>query len=311
MKTQHARFAKSIAILVCSLVMHTSVVTSVSAQRGPTDQGSQTMRAPVARKEAGRTEASQRGAVRKEASQKGSSREAAVRKNGSRESGRIGPSRRPQSKRYQPVARVVFPRISWPSVHVRIDWPWKAHYSRHRTPRYRHRRVVVTGRYWGHGSLNSAVTSRVEIDAHYSRRVLFADDHSAEFEIRIEKIDTYVEGRYYGSIAVIPEEFRTIRARVQDNGRVEFDREIFILGDPGSGFEMVSTQFYGGYVMDNYRASDGYAAAKLDFRNGRASRIRKSRLFRPFDARAHVPVSLLPEEQGWLWDDDPELWRVE
>lgn len=149
-------------------------------------------------------------------------------------------------------------------------------------------------------------TSRVELETQYRHRVVYADEHSAELEIRIEQIDMFVEGQFYGSITSIPEEFSTVHAYINENGQVDFDRELFILGDSSSGFELISTRFYDGYVMDEYRESDNYLAARLDFRTGRARSLRRSRLFRPYDARAFVPVSLLPVDQAWLWDSGPE-----
>jgi len=212
-------------------------------------------------------------------------------------------SRRHYSHNYYPYRHwYLSPRIFWPNIHVHIGWPWQLRYDRYWAPRYRYRQVVVIRKDWN----RNVSTSRVELETQYSHRVIHADEHSAELEIRIESINTYIEGQFYGSIISIPEEFSTVHARVSADGRVEFDRELFVLGDSRSGFELVSTRYYDGRVADEYRESDGYLAARLDFDRGEARRIGRSRLFRPQDARAFVPVSLLPEDQGWLWDSGPE-----
>lgn len=53
----------------------------------------------------------------------------------------------------------------------------------------------------------------MELEIEYSHRVIYADENSAELEIRIERINTYTEGKFYGSISSIPHELSTVHAR--------------------------------------------------------------------------------------------------
>ncbi len=124
----------------------------------------------------------------------------------------------------------------------------------------------------------------------------------AELEISIEAIDLYYEGKHLGSIDYVPEELGTVYAKVYANGEIQFDREVFIVGDPYEGFEMISTRYYDGYVLDEFRRGDGYRAGRLDFRSGSIDSVNLSRLFDPYAASAYIPISLLPENEGWLWD---------
>lgn len=140
------------------------------------------------------------------------------------------------------------------------------------------------------------------METQYSHRVVSSNDQMAELEIQIEAIDLYYEGRHLGSVDYIPEDLRTVYATIYVDGQVRFDREVFVLGDPRVGFEMVSTPFYDGYVLDEYRRGDGYQVGRLDLRSGSVYRVRSSRLFDPFAASGYIPISLLPENDGWLWD---------
>ncbi len=124
----------------------------------------------------------------------------------------------------------------------------------------------------------------------------------AELEITIEAIDVFYKGRHLGSVDYVPENLGTIYATVYNDGEIQFDREVFLVGDPYAGFEMISTRYYDGYVFDRYRSSDGYRAGRLDLRTGEVYTIGRSRLFDPDASSGHIPISLLPENEGWLWD---------
>ena len=140
------------------------------------------------------------------------------------------------------------------------------------------------------------------METQYRHRVISSNEQMAELEIQIEAIDLYYEGQHLGSVDDIPENLGTVYATIYADGQVNFDREVFVLGDPRVGFEMVSTPYYNGYVMDEYRQGDGYRAGRLDLRLGRVYNVSSSRLFDPFAASGYVPISLLPENEGWLWD---------
>ncbi|MCH8277209.1 MAG: hypothetical protein IIA50_06715 [Bacteroidetes bacterium] len=189
-------------------------------------------------------------------------------------------------------------RIRWPRIHLHISWPWVIRSRRHWAPHYRYRQVVYVQTRWG----SRQRTSRVELETHFSHELRYADDQRAELDIFIEQIDIYYEGRYIGKVERVPESLGRVRATVYRDGGVHFDRDIFVLGDPFAGFELISTKHYNGFVMDQFRDSDGYRAGRLDLNRRRVSRISRSRLFNPFDASGYFPISVLPENEGWLWD---------
>lgn len=140
------------------------------------------------------------------------------------------------------------------------------------------------------------------METHYRHRLLSANEDRAELEVTIEAIDLFYEGRHLGSVDWVPEELGKIYATVYQNGAIEFDREVFLMGDPYEGFELIATRYYNGYVMDEYRSGDGYVAGRVDLGNGDVRLINRSRLFDPFASNGFIPISLLPENEGWLWD---------
>jgi len=189
-------------------------------------------------------------------------------------------------------------RARWPHLHVHLDWPWLIRYERRWAPRYRYRQVIRVEVY--HDGRRD--WSDVEVETFYRHTVRRATADWAEIDIEIDQIDVYDGNRYLGYVDRLPAELRTIRATVYRNGEINFDREVFLVGDPRIGFEVVSTRRYDGWVQDYYRSEDGYRAGRVDLRRHRVHRIRRSRLWSPYRYTGVVPVSLLPDQQGWLWD---------
>ena len=140
------------------------------------------------------------------------------------------------------------------------------------------------------------------METQYRHRVISATEDRAELEITIESIDLFYEGEYLGTVDYVPDELSRIYATVYSDGQVVFDREVFLLGDPYEGFELLSTRYYQGFVMDEYRPEDGYFAGRVDLRSNSVYRVNRSRLFDPYAASGYIPISLLPENEGWLWD---------
>ncbi len=151
--------------------------------------------------------------------------------------------RRNYAKRYVPSIHIYTRpvlRIRWPRIHVHISWPWVIRAKRYWAPRYRYRQVVyVQSRYD-----RQAHTTRVELETHYRHRLVSANDNSAQLEITIEAIDLYYEGRHLGSVDWVPEDLGRIYATVYNDGEIQFDREVFLMGDPYEGFELISTRYY-------------------------------------------------------------------
>lgn len=189
-------------------------------------------------------------------------------------------------------------RIYRPRIHVDIYWPWVVRHHRHWRPVYRYRQVVkVETVVYGRPS-----RAEVEVETVYSHEVVHANDEFAEIDVRIERLELFQGGQFLGYVDRLPSDLSQMTATVYRNGEVYFDREIFLLGDPYAGFEVVSTRSYDGYVLDAYHHTDGYRAGSVDLRNHRVRSRKSSRLFRPNRADSHVPISLLPNDEGWLWD---------
>jgi len=206
------------------------------------------------------------------------------------------------SKRYAPrLVTHVSPRRAYrptTKIAIHIGWPWLVRYERHWSPRYRYRQTVYVTSSWG--TRNRA--ARVEMETIYKHKVNYANNDYAVLDIQIEEVLFYENGRFIGSVDRIPSSLSNIEATAFRNGEVSFDRDVFVVGDRQAGFEMISTRFYDDYALAGYRANDGYRAGKVNLRSGKVSRISRSRLFDPRDYNGFAPISLLPEEEGWLWD---------
>ena len=180
-----------------------------------------------------------------------------------------------------------------PHVYVNVDWPWQNRYYRNWNPHYRYKQVVYVN--VGHGTRYRR--ARVDVRTEYQQEVRYADNNKAVIDIYLEKIEVYENGYFCGEVYRIPDHLSHIEATVYRNGEVVYDRDVFILGDPEVGFEMISTRHYGGYVLDHYDRSHGYEVGKLDFRRKRVYSRSYSRLFDPYGRNGFVPISLLPEER--------------
>lgn len=206
------------------------------------------------------------------------------------------------SVRYAPRIYVPskFERSHRPASRISIHfaWPWQVRFERHWSPRYRYRQVVFVQASWGRKSHST----RVEMETVYRHQVKYANEDYAVLEIDIEEVALYENGRYLGAVDRIPSSLSKIEAVVYRDGRIDFDRDVFVVGDSRAGFEMISTHFYDDYALARYRDSDGLKVGRMDLRRGKVNRVSRSRLFDPRDFNGFAPISLLPEEEGWLWD---------
>ncbi|MDX1429541.1 MAG: hypothetical protein R3282_04590 [Rhodothermales bacterium] len=182
-------------------------------------------------------------------------------------------------------------------VHIGITWPWQKRYHRHWRPRYRYRQVVHVDVGWG-GHRRS---SRVDVRTYYRHRVLHANDRYADIEIEIDAIELYQNDRYLSTVDRIPGQLRKIRATVYADGRIDFDRNVFVVGDAHSGFELIATRYYNDYLYNAYDSHHGYRVGRVDLRRGRVHMKKHSRLFDPYNFDGFVPISLLPDDDR-LWD---------
>lgn len=185
-----------------------------------------------------------------------------------------------------------------PHIQVNVVWPWQNRYHRQWRPHYQYRQVVYVEVGWG-GNRRQA---RVDVRTNYHQQVKYADNRKAVVDIWLDEIEVYQEGYYVGRVNRIPDHLSHIEATVYRNGEVVFDRDVFIVGDKRSGFEMISTRQYDGYVMDHYRRGDDMEVGKLNFRRKRVDSRRYSQLFDPYNFRGFAPISLLPEDRNLVAD---------
>ena len=185
-----------------------------------------------------------------------------------------------------------------PRIHIEVDWPWKYRYRRHWKPHYQYRQVVNVyvgnARHWNN--------ARVELRTRYHQELRYADDNKAEIDIYIDAIEIYDNGYFIGEVTRIPERLSRIGAVVYRDGEIRYDRDVFLVGDPGVGFEMISTRSYGNFVYSDYRRNDGFRVGRLDLRRGKVRTRRNSRLFDPYGYKGYAPISLLPENEHELFD---------
>ena len=181
---------------------------------------------------------------------------------------------------------------------VDVAWPWEYRYRQGWQPRYRYRQVVYTEAGWGRGYRDA----RLDVRTEYRHRVRRATHRKAELDLYIDRIVLYENGRFLGEVHRIPDHLRRIRATVYRHGRVDFDRDVFLLGDRYSGFELISTRHYDGYLLDAYQRAHGVRAGVLDLWRERVVSVSHSRLFDPYDFNGFVPISLMPDDPRWLFD---------
>ncbi len=184
-------------------------------------------------------------------------------------------------------------------VHLDVAWPWETRFRRGAwSPRYRYRQVVYAESGWrGHDW-----ESRYEIVTTYRQRILDASASRARLELLLDEVSLHQDGRYVGRVTRFPYDFERLRATLYRGGRIDFDRDLMVVGDIREGFELVSTRHYGGYAYASWRRGDDVRAARLDFRRQRAEFAGQSRFFDPYEYDGYAPISLLPVDADWLGD---------
>lgn len=190
------------------------------------------------------------------------------------------------------------PVVVRPQVHINFDWPWEYRHRRGWSTRYRYRQVVYVDAGWGRRHREVALDIRTT----YRHRIRSANRRRAQVELDIERIEIFRNGRFLGEVNRIPNRLGRIRATLHRNGAVDFERTVFLLGDPRSGFELISTRAYDGYLLNAYHSSHRYRAGFLDFNRGRVVQVDYSEFFDPYEFDGYVPIDLLPVERDWLWD---------
>ncbi|MDX1740295.1 MAG: hypothetical protein R3178_03340 [Rhodothermales bacterium] len=141
----------------------------------------------------------------------------------------------------------------------------------------------------------------MELQTYYRHRVLFANDRYSEVEIEIDAIDIYENGRFLSTVDRIPSSLRKVRAIIHSDGRIEFDRNVFLMGDTRSGFEMIATRYYTDYLFDAYDRGHGLKVGRVNLGRGKVKKVRRSRFFHDGRFVGYAPISLLPDDDR-LWD---------
>ena len=208
--------------------------------------------------------------------------------------------RKHHKRRYHKKKKQYYNPVVRPFIHIDIHWPWEHRYRHGWRPRYQYRQVIYVDAGWGHQHRRR---SRVEVQTSYYHELRHASRNKAEVDIYIERIEFYDEnGRSLGEVHDIPKRLSRIRATVYRDGHVTFDRNVFIVGDAYAGFEMISTRYYDGFLIDAYRPSHGMRVGVVDLYRRRVVPASYSRHFDPNHFDGYVPVSLLPDDRGWLLD---------
>lgn len=182
-------------------------------------------------------------------------------------------------------------------VYLGVTWPWAVRYRTNWRPRYVYRQVVYVNAGWRGGSR----AERVDVSTSYSQRIIEANADYAEVEITIENIDIAQDGYHLGFVDRIPNRVGKIRATIWSDGVIEFDKNVFVIGDRVRGFEIIATQNYDDYLLNAYRNDDRLDVARIDLNRNRATMASRSRLFNPHTVNGNVPISLLPDDDR-LWD---------
>jgi len=207
-----------------------------------------------------------------------------------RERGRVI---RPKVRRAAP-----YPRRGGISIDIDIAWPWPHRHRRAWRPRYRYKQVVYVEAAWG----RHRRAARIDVRTRYHHRVRRADAYRAEVVITIDAIELYADGRYLGTVDRIPRALSRVEATLYRDGGATFDRELFLIGDPRVGFELIATRAHDRPLLGAYRRGDWVRAGAVDLYTGEVVPVRRSRLFRPHAFNGLVPISLLPDRVDWRCD---------
>jgi len=213
------------------------------------------------------------------------------------------PAKRPVQRRpkpYRPTGYDPIHRRGGVSIDVDIDiaWPWPKRHRRAWRPRYRYRQIVNVNATWA----RRRHSARIDVRTQYHHRVLRAGPRRAEVVITIDAIELYAGGRYLGVVDRIPRPLRRVKATIYRDGPTRFDRNLFVIGTPRLGFELIATRSYDRPLLGAYHRGDGLNVGRLDFYAGEVVPVRRSRLFRPHAFNGLAPISLLPDRAAWRFD---------
>ena len=141
--------------------------------------------------------------------------------------------------------------------------------------------------------------AELDVRTRYHHRIRRANNRYAVVEIVLDEVAIYDRGRFVGAVDRIPRSLRYVEATIYRSGRVEFDRDLFLVGDPSAGFELIATPYYSSFVLDAYQSHHWMEVGALDLYREEVVPVRRSRLFHPAQYGGYVPISLLPDDLRW------------
>jgi hypothetical protein len=172
---------------------------------------------------------------------------------------------------------------------------WKKNRARPRFAYWQTIRIDVPGR-------RHRRPLRVRTVYHY--RIPWANRYRAHVDIRIDAVELYEGRRFLGVVDRIPGPLSRIRAVVDRDYGVRFDRELLVVGASDLGFEMIATRPVDGLVHRLDFDPRSTRVGHIDLYRGRVRPVRRSRLLRRVAYRDLTPVSIVPREADWLYRTD-------
>ncbi len=158
-----------------------------------------------------------------------------------------------------------------------------------------YKQTVNTRSDYGAGQYNA----ELEVHTRLKQTIKHVYSDRIKMEFRVEGISLYRGGYFLGEVHGTPRSHGTMKVTLYNDGYVEFDRMVYLVGDEEIGFELISTRYYGGHLLNEYRRGDGLRAAELDFYERRVHTVNRSRVFDPYDFNGLVPIALMPDDEYW------------
>ena len=208
------------------------------------------------------------------------------------------------SKRYYPKYRYHYQRRRYyrhsrPVIGFYIHIPsysyYHGNYRRGYTSHFVYKQRIKTQAGYGNQYRNSVL----DVRTHLRKKVRYVSGDRVKIEFRIERIEIWDGNYILGEIRHVPSSLGRTEAILYPDGYVEFDRMSYLVGSPESGFELISTRYYGDNLLTAYERTHGFRVGILDFYRSRVNKVRYSRLFDPYNFSGLVPISLIPDDDYW------------
>jgi hypothetical protein len=167
---------------------------------------------------------------------------------------------------------------------------WKHPAHRHRPFRYRLRQWL----YWDVSGWAPKGPVWLEVEVIYRARVRTLYAGFAVVDLWVEEVMFYDRGRWWGRVTLFPPAMRHLEARFYADGRVVFDRMVFLGEGPEAGLYFMASPGMGGGRPE--------FIGRLELSQGRIEALPGSAHW-PQNAGAWVP--LLPTDGAWYAVEPP------